>query len=71
MTESTNLSIDLNQNALNEFIKLVQQDSDLTAEWKTNLLQIVSDGFPVDYSSLTTLIEGGEQTGVSPENLEG
>lgn len=70
MSEISNQSGDLNQDALKEFILLVEQNSILSEDWKTLLLQLVSDGFPEDYSLLINSIKGGENPNVSSENLE-
>lgn len=61
---------DLNQNALNEFKLLVEQNSEITENWKQTLLQLVSDGLPVDYNSLIILIKGGELIDDSSKDIE-
>lgn len=70
MSETPSQSDDLDQNALNEFKSLVEQNSTLSNDWKILILELVSNGFPDENILLTKLITGGDQSNASPENPE-
>lgn len=46
MSETPPQSDDLDQNALNEFKSLIEQNLNLSKEWKILILELVSNGFP-------------------------
>jgi len=70
MSETPPQSDDLDQNALNEFKSLIEQNLNLSKEWKILILELVSNGFPDENILLTKLTTGGDQSNASPENLE-